>query len=58
MLSLLLSLKEDGSEGWAAEGGDGRKEWRTVSERVMEAIRYKADELDVNPEKFYQNTGR
>lgn len=39
-------------------GGDARKEWRTVSERVMEAIRDKADELDVNPEEFYQNTGR
>lgn len=37
MLSLLLSLKEDGSEGWAGVcgGADGRKEWRTVSERVM-----------------------
>lgn len=33
-------------------GADGRKEWRTVSERVMEAIGDKADELDVNPEEF------
>lgn len=40
------------------EGGHGRKEWRTVSERVMEAIRDKADELDVNPAEFHQNTGR
>lgn len=38
-------------------GGDGRKEWRTVSERVMEAIRDKADELDINLEELYQNTG-
>lgn len=38
-------------------GGDGSKEWRTVSERVMEAVQDKADELDVNPEEFYQNSG-
>lgn len=38
--------------GVSGGGGDGRKEWRTVSERVMEAIQDKADELDVNPEEF------
>lgn len=49
MLSLPLSLKEDGEQGgW--EGGwrfEGREEWRSVNERLRKTGRDKADELEV-----------
>lgn len=56
--ALLASVTEGGWEwGVGCGGRDGRKEWRTVSERVMQAVRDKANELDVNPGEFFQNTG-
>lgn len=43
MLSLPLSLKED----WGGVAGmEGRKEWRSVNERLRETGRDKADELE------------
>lgn len=44
MLSLPLSLKEDWGGG--VEGMEGRKEWRSVNERLRETGRDKADELE------------
>lgn len=57
MVSLLLSLKED-EGGCCGERKEGRKEWRSVNERLRETGRDKADELDGNLNYHWERSHR